>query len=150
MRFFPTARAVRRLAISAALLATACVGGNKQPVLVHLQLQDLVIDSGAGQTGVEGQALPIPIVVHGLLSDGTQDKTHVIYCQIVSGGGTVQVSGSPAVSGDGAEVLGPGDGTISVTWTLGAAGQPQQLHFYIPSSQTISTEVTATSTPAGG
>ena len=147
MRLNSAAKLVRRFAIATSVLATACLGSQSQPVLIHLQVQDIVIDSGTGQTGVEGQPLPTPIAAHSLMSDGTRDTSHTIYCRIVSGGGSIQV-GDSTVSGDGAVLPGPGDGTISVVWTMGAAGVTQQLHLYVTTSQTVSADVTAVSQPA--
>lgn len=147
MRLNSAAKLVRRFAIATSVLATACLGGQSQPVLIHLQVQDIVVDSGAGQTGVEGQPLATPITAHALMSDGSRDTSHTIYCRIESGGGSIQVGDSTA-SGDGAVLPGPGDGTISVMWTMGTAGVAQQLHLYIITSQTITADVTAVSQPA--
>lgn len=147
MRLNSAAKWVRRFAIATSVLATACLGSQSQPVLIHLQVQDIVIDSGAGQTGVQGQPLPTPIAAHAVMSDGSRDTSHTIYCEIMSGGGSIQV-GDSTVSGDGALLPGPGDGTISVVWTMGTAGVPQQLHFYLITSQTLTADVTAVSQPA--
>ncbi len=147
MRLFTAAKVGRRLAIATAIVATACINPNDPDPLIHLKVQDIVVTSGAGQTGVEGQPLALPITAHTLMSDGSLDTTHTIYCEILSGGGSIEVDGATA-SGDGAELPGPGDGTISVSWTLGPAGQSQKIRLYVNSSETIQADITATSTPA--
>lgn len=147
MHFFPTARMIRRFAIATAVLATACISPKATDPLIHLKVQDIVVTSGAGQSGVEGQPLSQPIDAHALMSDGSKDTSHIIYCEILSGGGSIQVEGQ-SQSGDGALLPGPANGTISVVWTMGPSTEQQKIRLYVSTSETIQADVTATSTPS--
>ena len=140
---------MRRLALGGVLLVSACIGSSG-PTKIDLPVEVLavVIDSGDRQVGTEGQQLPVPITAHILLSDGSLDKDHTIRGRIVSGNGSIE-SGGQTASGNGGEVVGPGDGTISLSWTVGTAGESQILRLYVPLAEVISVDVIATSQPAG-
>ena len=142
-----SARVARWGMVGSMLLVGGCQGEGGDTV-APLHLTRVVIDSGADQTGVEGQALPVPVSAHVLQSDGTDDRAHVIYCRVVSGNGSI-ATGRSSATGNGATLAGPGNGTVSVVWTLGPASEQQALRIYVSGSDSLSATVTAMDQPAG-
>jgi hypothetical protein len=99
----------------------------------------IVVIQGAGQTGVAGAQLPVPIVVRVRGADGQLATGVQVSFQVTAGGGAV-TPGSAATGADGTAsttfVLGPNAGTHTVTISVPSLG--------------FSTSVNATATTAPG
>jgi hypothetical protein len=119
-------------ALGGALLLSSAACNNDD--VTALTFAAITVSSGNGQTGVAGQPLAQPIVVHVADQDGAVIANALVNWTVLFGGGSV---GAPSTQTNA-------NGNASITWTMGPAAGVDSLRATIATGASVIINATAT------